>query len=123
MKFRNFLFYWLPLLSYSTIIFYLSSLSQPLPEGLLLQQFSFQDKLLHVLEFAIFAFLALRLLLFYRIKQPYLYAILIAIAYGLTDEIHQLFVPGRFFSVYDILANSLGAITILFLKRSRKQTL
>ena len=37
-------------------------------------------------------------------------AVLIATAYGLSDEYHQLFVPGRNFDVLDIAADAIGAI-------------
>src|SRR5690606_18555072 len=33
----------------------------------------------------------------------------LAVAYGITDEIHQAFVPGRFASVGDLVADALGA--------------
>src|SRR5262245_28308159 len=36
-------------------------------------------------------------------------AILITALYGLSDEIHQIFVPGRDFEVLDIAADTLGA--------------
>ena len=38
-------------------------------------------------------------------------AVLLSSAYGVTDEIHQGFVPGRSPSVLDWCADSLGAIT------------
>jgi VanZ family protein len=38
-------------------------------------------------------------------------AVLGCIAFGITDEIHQIFVPGRTSSVYDIFANALGGLT------------
>jgi VanZ family protein len=37
-------------------------------------------------------------------------AILIATAYGVTDEYHQLFTPGRSFDVLDMAADALGSI-------------
>lgn len=33
----------------------------------------------------------------------------IAILFGISDEFHQSFVPGRFPSVYDVIADALGA--------------
>ncbi len=36
--------------------------------------------------------------------------IILAIIYGISDEIHQLFVPGRFASTKDILINSFGIL-------------
>jgi VanZ family protein len=37
-------------------------------------------------------------------------AIVIAALYGVSDEYHQLFVPGRTFDVLDMLADALGSI-------------
>lgn len=36
--------------------------------------------------------------------------IVFATAYGMTDEIHQRFVPNRFFEISDMLANGAGAV-------------
>ena len=49
----------------------------------------------------------------------------LAVAYGISDEIHQLFVPGRFASVGDLVADSLGAalgagLVAYLLPRSRR---
>ena len=37
-------------------------------------------------------------------------AIAIASLYGVTDEYHQLFVPGREFDVLDLVADTIGSI-------------
>ena len=37
--------------------------------------------------------------------------IILVILYGVSDEIHQLFVPGRFFSLSDILTNTAGILS------------
>jgi len=39
-----------------------------------------------------------------------LLAIVLATAYGVTDEFHQWFVPGRTADVHDVIADSEGAI-------------
>ena len=38
------------------------------------------------------------------------FAMAISIFYSLTDEFHQMFVPGRDFQFFDILVDSLGTI-------------
>jgi VanZ family protein len=35
-------------------------------------------------------------------------AIALTTAYGATDEIHQLFVPGRSAEIYDLFADAIG---------------
>ena len=37
-------------------------------------------------------------------------AILISIAYGISDEVHQAFVPGREADPYDVVADAIGAL-------------
>mgnify|MGYP003291558068 CR=1 FL=1 len=44
-----------------------------------------------------------------------LYSVGICTAYAVSDEIHQLFVPGRSFQVSDILTDTAGIITGTFL--------
>ena len=39
-----------------------------------------------------------------------LIVLIISIVYGILDEVHQLFVPLRFFSIQDILTDNLGSI-------------
>lgn len=38
-------------------------------------------------------------------------ALLISVAYGISDEFHQSFVPGREASAYDVLTDAIGALT------------
>jgi VanZ family protein len=45
-------------------------------------------------------------------------AVLGASAYGVTDEIHQVFVPGRSATVEDWVADTLGAVTGVLLVRA-----
>jgi hypothetical protein len=64
------------------------------------------DKVAH---FAVFGFLGT---LVYRAggpKWPAWLAVLIVSAFGVTDEWHQSFVPGRDCDVFDWLADTLGA--------------
>jgi VanZ family protein len=42
-----------------------------------------------------------------------LLAIITATLYGVTDEVHQYFVPGRILSHFDIIANGIGSTFIL----------
>ena len=70
--------------------------------------FSF-DKLLHIVEYFILAFLAIN-----AIKIPstriIILIIIIGIAYGGFNEILQSVVTDRFASIYDAIANGIGMI-------------
>lgn len=41
--------------------------------------------------------------------------VIIAIAYGIVDEVHQLYVPFRSFSVIDLLKDGIGVVTFWWL--------
>ena len=90
------------------IIFALSAQSNPLPAVTA----RIWDKLLHLMEYAGLAFLLARALAGDGLswRAALLVATLLASAYGVTDEYHQSFVPGRDSSVLDWSADSLGGI-------------
>jgi len=93
------------------MIFYLSHLSGD--ETPSLSWFPHMDKLLH---FALYAILAILLYLALRrernvpTRKAALYALAVSLIYGVSDEIHQSFVPGRCAAVADLAADSLGTM-------------
>jgi VanZ family protein len=93
---------WLPVLVWAALIFALSSIPG-LQTGL-----GFWDlvlrKLAHVAEYAVLGALLTRAL-----GRAWLAAAL-AVAYAVTDEVHQHFVPGRVGSVTDVAIDALGAL-------------
>ena len=93
---------------YAGLIFYLSSL----PSDKIKIASSMPDYILHFIEYGIFVFLAFRFINKYwpNAKLHYLTALIIIILFGASDEWHQSFVPGRFATVSDFLADTLGAI-------------
>ena len=126
---RHQIIYWFPVYIYAIFIFYLSSLPNPisiLPGGIKpififidLSQITY-----HIIEYLILAILLYRALIQkLSINKTILLTIIFAIFYGVTDEIHQLFVPSRIFSFLDMLSNSFGAIllqSLVYIKNSRK---
>ena len=73
----------------------------------------FLDKLLHIIEYAVLGFLLIRSFNNSHFTQSFesmsIMSVFIAAAYGLSDEIHQQFVPFREASIYDLLADTIGA--------------
>ena len=105
---------WLAAFGYMGLIFYVSAQSTiPLP-----QRFPHQDKVLHFFCYFVLAFLLAHAASQGTQRQRFWTAFAIASAYGITDEIHQHFVPGRDMSALDWLADSAGAWVgaYLFLK-------
>ena len=105
-------FYWSPVVIYASLIFYLSSLSHPevyVPTLLL----DLGDKVLHAIEYGLLGILTYRAFRYAGSIGTASYAVLLAIgassAYGLTDEIHQAFVPLREVDVWDFLTDALGS--------------
>ncbi|MFA7662800.1 MAG: epoxyqueuosine reductase QueH [Patescibacteria group bacterium] len=74
----------------------------------------FKDKLAHFGEYGILAFLLARVIFHNPKEIPERYLLLTAIIfaslYGVTDEFHQSFVPGRSVDFFDWLADTIGAI-------------
>jgi polysaccharide biosynthesis protein VpsQ len=73
-------------------------------------------ELAHLFEFGILYFLIILALLSYGHLRKWkeILAINISLLYGLTDEIHQLFVPFRSFSILDLIKNSVGVLVIWY---------
>ncbi len=65
------------------------------------------DKLAHVVLYAVLGVLILRALGFRR--AAFGLAIIFSVAYGLFDELHQVFVPGRTPSLADLAADAVGS--------------
>lgn len=110
-KWCVFLFYWFPVLAYMVLIFFLSSRSNfPIAPP----KIPYFDKICHSVEFAILGYLLIRA--FSHQDSPWLQrnalllAVGVAILFGLSDEFHQLFVPLRQADVFDLVADSLGAV-------------
>ena len=77
----------------------------------------------HIVEYFILSFLLYRGFRNSRYKNvAFSLAILIALVYGISDEMHQYFVPGRSFDFLDMGLDFLGACLILpirFLEKNR----
>lgn len=72
-------------------------------------------KLAHFTEYLILGFLTINMLNKNDISKKYLLSILICIIYATSDEIHQFIIPGRACQIKDILIDSIGSITGIYL--------
>ncbi len=101
---------WLLCLAYMTLIFIMSSF--PAPEAVHHVPIWYHIKLVHLVEYGFLCFLFLRALSHEPVKKQIFLAILFTTLYGVTDEIHQMFVPNRSAQLVDVFTNFLGAVTI-----------
>lgn len=116
--------YWLPPLAYMAALFCVShrpTVWQPLT-------FSYGDKVAHALAYALLGVLLWRAWRgggrAHARRWAWLYGLLLGALYGLSDEIHQQFVPGRCFDWTDWVADVLGtALAMLACSQSRKSAI
>jgi VanZ family protein len=98
--------FYFPALIWAILIFIVSAipyLSAPAVH------FTFWDKLAHITEYFFLGALTAMGLFRDSRKAPFLKALIIGTLFGLFDEIHQHFVPGRTMDIYDLLADSIGS--------------
>ncbi|MBU0581278.1 MAG: VanZ family protein, partial [Candidatus Margulisbacteria bacterium] len=111
--------YWLPSIFYMILIFILSSC--PAPEVVSFFPTIFGLDTSHMLEYGLLAILysyALQKTSKANERTFFLLPVLLAFLYGITDEIHQMFVITRSSTVNDLIANFTGAalFQLLFFK-------
>ena len=106
----KFLKFWFPVILYSGIIFYASSIPNVTTP---LQRIHF-DKVLHLLEYIPFGFLMARGI--YSVKPTISVQMLVtgvglaAFLFGVSDEYHQSLVMGRSSSIIDLVGDSAGGL-------------
>jgi VanZ family protein len=107
---KTFVSYWLPVILYCLLIFIQSSY----PATQSLPSIPHIDKLAHAGAYALLGFLIFRVFQSTRIqKSVVLLVTLSALAsslYGISDEIHQYFVPSRTADIMDVLADVAGSV-------------
>lgn len=72
-------------------------------------------KMAHLSEYLILGILTYNVIRYY--DKKILLAILICVIYAISDEVHQIFVPGREFKLLDICIDSFGTIIGIYLCR------
>lgn len=101
---------WLLLAGYALVLFIQSSFPSP-DVG---PDFPGQDKLLHLAAYALMGYLACRAFATLPALRSLWFVcvagLLFAVLFGLSDEWHQSFVPGRQADGWDLAADTLGAV-------------
>ena len=111
LKLKRFVIYWLPLILYCLFIYIQSA--NPSPEQI--PSIPFVDKVLHFAAYGIMGILFYRAYQTLRIKNNIQMLMLLSMVsaslYGISDEIHQSFVPFREAEVADAIADIIGAVS------------
>jgi VanZ family protein len=99
---------WLPVVALATLIFVLSSFPYlPTPPG------PYSDKWEHMAMYGLFSTLIVRALAGGRwpgVRAGVFWsAVVLSTLYGISDEVHQSFVPGRAADGADVVADAIGA--------------
>lgn len=109
--------YWGPVCLYAAFIFYLSSQSF-FPDTLPSFIEKLGDKVHHMMAYGVFGVLWYRAFRFcggaWAARHAVVLAVVAATLYGVTDEVHQSFVPLREPDVWDIAADAVGAAAAVF---------
>ena len=99
-------------------------------DSLTLPKFWQADKLLHCIAYGGLGLAAMLSLSpemrRTRIVMSAVTVVVFCMAYGISDEFHQTFIPGRFASIFDVMADTVGGIGAvlcwyLFIERNVKQ--
>lgn len=104
---------WLYVVLWCGVIFFFSSIPD-----LKIKEIGFWDfvlrKIAHITEYAILSILLVNAFFVSTVNfkkfKMYFLSFILSMIYAISDELHQYFVPGRFFSITDIFIDSVGAI-------------
>mgnify|MGYP003443897534 CR=1 FL=1 len=106
---------WLPVFIWAGVIFLFSSFPTTTTTTFYLGDFLLK-KSAHVIEYGIFFFFVYRALINSNVtkSRSMWLSVLIAFMYGLSDEFHQSFTPGRGPKFTDVLIDTFGAILFIY---------
>lgn len=103
--------YWVPAALYMAVIFWLSS--RPSPEALKLIPIIAHLKLVHIIEYGLLyalVYYAFEMTTDYSPVEIFAASLMLTVLYGLTDELHQIFIVGRTSRLADVLADGVGGL-------------
>jgi len=107
--------FWLPVAIWAVVIFSFSSLPTIKASSLYWREFVIK-KTAHIVIYAVLSTLLYRALKESGVekKEAGIYAIILAILYGVSDEFHQAFTPGREPTARDVFFDTGGAVLAIY---------
>ncbi|EKE04954.1 MAG: phosphotransbutyrylase [uncultured bacterium] len=114
-KIKKLLKFWLPPVLWAGLIFTFSSFPTVKTSEFFLGDFILK-KTAHIIEYGVLATLLYRAMINSGVekKKSMWLAVIIAVLYGITDEVHQSFTPGRGPAVRDVLIDTSGALIFIY---------
>ena len=102
---------WLPVVAWAVVIFLFSSISTGSASRIYWQDFIIK-KTAHVAEYGLLSLLIYRA---FRLngmerRKAVRWAIAMSVSYGISDEFHQSFTPGREPAIRDVIFDTIGAV-------------
>ena len=110
--FQKFL-YWLPAILFMILIFYLSS--RPVSGWIRSLPVIIGFKVAHMIEFGLLFYLfrsAILETMTLKRWEVFVLSLILTVLYGISDELHQLFVPYRTATLIDVFADGVGAVVV-----------
>jgi len=116
---KKFAFIWAPSFFWALVIFLFSARPTNPVSEIHLMDFIVK-KSAHVFEYAVLTILLYRAFILsgFDKNKAKVYSVTLSIFYGITDEFHQLFVPGRTAKVRDVFIDGIGAVLAIYLINS-----
>ncbi len=116
---RNpFLVLWMPVLAWTGLLWFMSLQPSLAPYGIHSGPSGWRglvapDKVAHIGAYAVLVLLTFRISYGRRLpilsRAPVCFAVIFALACGVAGEVHQAYVPGRMASMWDLVADAIGA--------------
>lgn len=105
--------FWFPVYIWAALVFYFSSTvlagpSVPASGA----GFMIPDYYKHVLAYGFFTFLLWRAFRNSKLNHPEVFAVIITLFYGISNELNQYFIPGRCSSAFDVFFDFAGSILV-----------
>lgn len=109
---KSFIIYQSPVIFWAIVLFIFSSIPYPPNIKLFMPR---DDLVKHAIVYCIFGFFIARAFYhqtrYMRLREYlFLFTFLLGMLYGISDEFHQYFVPGRSTEISDAVADSVGTI-------------
>lgn len=104
-------FIYFPLIIYWITLFMLTTI----PTDTIPRFFNAQDKVEHLIAYFVLAVLLTLSLYFQKwsnflSSKAFLFSVIFLLFYAALDEVHQIFVPGRYCDIYDWLSDAIGGL-------------